>query len=456
MNRSNHHMKYGITILLLWAISTSAQPILIDKVMGIVDDRIVLLSDIEGQYIQIATGTTEAIPADFKCAILDGLLTEQLFVAQSAIDSIEVTEEEVDEQLDAKIRYYAGLIGGFDELEKYYGKSIIEMKEDFRDPIREQLLAQRERASIVSNISVTPSEIVSYFNSIPKDSLPYFNTEMEIGELIIYPKVSAGVREYAKQKIGDLLVRARNGEDFATLAQSNSEDGSAENGGDIGFKGREELDPSYSAAAFKLKIPNEISEVVESAFGFHLIQLIERRGDRIHTRHILIRPKTTSYDLSQAGKLADSIYNLIQSGKMSFTQAVNKFSENATSKNNGGLMLNPASGTNRFEVNELGNYDPLIVKATDTMQVGSVSSPFVFKDERGNSAYRMMYLKLKTKPHQANLADDYDKMQEMALNDKQTRVITEWIEERIAQSYVYLAPDFRNCNELEKWISEQQ
>lgn len=449
--------KIVFSLLILLAAKLSAQPILADKIVGIVDDRIILLSDIEAQYLQNTYQATVPIPADYKCQLLNASLTEKLLVAQSLIDSVEVTDEEVDNELDRRTRSFANVAGSVEKLEEYYGKSIIEMKDEFRPQVKDQLMADRERSKIVGELKVTPSEVATFFNKIPKDSLPYYNAEVEIGELVVYPKVSAAVKEYSKEKITELLNRVKHGEDFATLAGTYSEDPrSADRGGELGFVNRGELDPAFEAAAFALKKPNDVSDVIESSFGFHIIQLIERRGDRINVRHILIKPKTTSFDITTAGKLADSISYLIQSGKYSFAEAVNKFSEDDYTKSNGGMIVNPSTGTNSFDINELGSYDQSLVTATDTMQVGSISNPMIFRNEKNETGYRILYMRAKTRPHQANLKDDYNKIQDMALAQKQSDTITKWLKERIAKSFVFVAPEFRNCKVIEKWNNQQQ
>ncbi|MBA2422921.1 MAG: peptidylprolyl isomerase [Chitinophagales bacterium] len=443
--------------LVLLTGNIAAQPRLADKIVGIVDDRIILLSEIEAQFLQNTYQSTLSIPPDYKCQLLNASLTERLLVAQSIIDSVEVTDEEVDNELDRRVRSFANVAGSLEKLEEYYGKSIIEMKDEFRPQVRDQLMADRERATIVGELKVTPSDVIAFYNSIPKDSLPYYNSEVEIGTLVLYPKVSDAVRDYSKEKITDLLKRIQNGEDFATLAGAYSEDpGSAEKGGELGFVNRGELDPAFEAAAFSLKKPNEISPLVESTFGFHIIQLIERRGDRINVRHLLIKPKTTSFDLNIAGKLADSLYQLIQAGKYTFSEAVSKFSDDEYSKSNGGMIQNPSNGTNSFDINDLGTYDKNLVMVTDSLQVGAISRPVIFQNERGESGYRILYLKSKTQPHQANLKDDYNKIQDMALSQKQTDVINKWLRDRIAKSYVYVAPEYHACKVIEKWNIRQQ
>ena len=434
-----------------------AQPMLADKIVGIVDDRMILLSEIEAQYLQNTYQVTAPIPPDYKCELLNAMLTEKLMVAQAILDSVEVTDDQVENELDRRVRAFANVAGSVEKLEEYYGKSILEMKDEFRPQVKENLLADGEKAKIAGDLKVTPSEVMAFFNKIPKDSLPYYNAATELGLLIIYPKVSEAVRAYSKEKIGELLTRIKNGEDFATLASSYSEDpGSADRGGELGFVNRGELDPAFEAAAFGLKKPNEVSDIVESSFGFHIIQLIERRGDRINVRHILIIPKTTSYDINNAGKLMDSIYYLIQSGKYTFTEAVNKFSEDEYSKGNGGMMVNPSTGANQFDISELGNYDQSLVPATDTLQVGAISKPMLFRNERGETGFRIIYMKSKVKPHQANLKDDYNRIQDMALGQKQVDTINKWLLDRISKSYVFVAPEFHDCKVIKKWINNSE
>jgi len=455
MNRSRSI--FFLIILLLSEISF-AQPQLADKVAGIVDDRIVLWSDIEAQYQQYASQVQKPLPADFKCQLLDQELTDKLLVRQAEIDSVTVTDEEVESKLDENVKAFSNAAGSEEKLEQYYGKSIVEIKDEFRNDIRDRLVSQKERESIVKDVKVTPSDVQAFFNKVPKDSLPYFNSELQVGELIVYPKVNPQVEEYSKQKIQDLLTRVRNGEDFAALASAYSDDpGSADQGGDLGFVNRGEMDPDFEAAAFALKQPNEISDVVKSQFGYHIIQLIERRGDRIHIRHILIKPKITSADIATAANYADSIYNLIQSGKYSFEKAVSKFSEDDYTKDNGGLLENQNGGdATQFEPEDLASYDQTLVPITDTLQVGAVSHPSAFHTKQGQAGFRIVYLKSRTKPHQANLTDDYDRIQQMALTQKQVDTVNKWLRERIAKSYIFVAPEYKNCKVIEKWISNQQ
>lgn len=450
--------RFGLGLMLTYlSMAAAAQPRLVDKVAGIVDDRIVLWSDVETQYAQYAYQNEANLPPTLRCDILDQLLTDKLLNRQAEIDSVTVSDDEVEAKLDQNIRAFANAAGSLEKLEEYYGKSALEIKDEFRPDIRDRMVAQKERETIVKDIKVTPSDVALFFEKIPKDSLPYFNSELELGELVVYPKVNKEVRDYSRQKAADLLKRIKNGEDFAALASAYSDDpGSAEQGGDLGFVNRGEMDVDFEAAAFALKNPNEVSDVVESSFGYHIIQLIERRGDRIHIRHILIKPKITSADVSKAANLIDSVYQLIQAGKITFTAAVAKFSEEDQTKSNAGLLMNPNTGGNEFEPADLAQYDQSLVPITDTLQVGAVSRPLAFRTRQGTAGFRIIYLKSRTPPHQANLNDDYDRIQQYALVRKQAEAVNKWIKDRISRSYVFIAPEYKNCKVLEKWSSKSQ
>lgn len=445
-----------VCMLLFLTQGFSQPPVIADKIVGIVDDKIVLYSDIENQIQQYEQQYKQQVPDAFRCQLLDQILTQKLMLTQALLDSVEISDDEVNAELDKKIRYYSNLLGGQDELEKYYGKSIIELKDQFIPQIREQLLAQREQQGILTDIKVSPTEVKNYFASIPADSLPYYNSEVQLGEIIIYPKVNPEIKQYAFDQITELRNRVViKGENFSNLAKASSQDpGSADDGGELGFRSRGELDPVFEAAAFALKNPGDVSDVIESSFGYHIIQLIERRGERVNVRHILIIPAITSADLVKASKLADSVRNEIFSGKLSFANAVNKFSMDDDSKNNGGIIMNPQTSTPYFETSALGDYDKTIVQLIADLKPGEISQPKVFTNvTNGKKGYRIIWLKTESAPHKANLKDDYDKIQAMALQHKQQEALTEWIIEKISKTYIMVDADYFNCNDLKKWIS---
>jgi peptidyl-prolyl cis-trans isomerase SurA len=443
-------VSFVIAAFVLLANNLHAQ--IVDGIIAIVGTKTILLSDVETQSLQYKTEGSD--PHAVNCQVLEGLLTQKLLISQALLDSIEVTDDEVEGELDRRIRYFSNMAGGTQKLEEYYGKSIIEIKEEFRTDIREQLLAQKAQQEIVKDIKVTPSEVRTFFSTIPADSLPYYNAEVEVGEIVIIPGVSPEVKALAKEQIDELRGRIIKGEDFSTLAALYSEDpGSRDNGGELGFVNRGELDPAFEAAAFSLKNPGDVSEVVESTFGYHIIQLIERRGERINVRHILITPKTTSFDLNRAVAKADSIHQLVTTNKISFEQAALRYSQNDDSKNNGGMLVNPNTNTTYFDVEQLGQYDPQLALDVQKMDVGGVSEPTMYKTPDGKTRYRILYLKSRTKAHRANLKDDYDKIQSVAQQNKQTQVFNDWLKDKKNKNYVRISSDYVNCDNLKQWIN---
>lgn len=434
------------------ASGLKAQPLLVDKVVAIVDNRIILLSDVEQAYLQMTQQPSTRLTESLKCQLLDQMMTEKLLVRQAELDSIVVSADQVEQELDQRIRYFSAMIGSQEKLETYYGKSILEIKEDFREQIRERQLADRMRSTIVEGIKITPSEVAAYFQSLPPDSLPYFNTEVEVMQLVVYPRVNDMVRQYTRQRMEELLARVKKGEDFGALARTYSKDpGSAEQGGDLGFISRGELDPAVEAAAFSLKTPNEVSDIVESRYGFHIIQLLERRGGRIRIRHILLKPEITTYDITRASRRADSIYQLLRNGAYSFERAVGMFSEDDQSRSGGGLLINPSTQNSTFELADLAALDAALVPALDTLQPGQFTAPLLFRNRQGESGFRILYLKSRKPPHQANLRDDFERIQQMALTGKQLEAVNRWLAERMATTYIYLSPEFKSCPELKKW-----
>ncbi len=445
-------MRFIITVTLcLFVISVSAQKV-VDKIVGVVNDKIILLSDVEAQYLQYVEQYGANTPANLRCELLDQAMTQKLMLAQSILDSVVVDDADVDNELDKRVRYFSNMTGGIDKLEQYYGKSIVEIKDEFRNEIKDQMLAQKEQQNIIADAKVNPADVKVFFNTIPSDSLPYYDAELQVGEIIFKPQVVPENKQFALDKINELRNRAMKGEDFATLASLYSEDpGSQDKGGELGFFNRSEMDPNFEGAAFALKTPGDISPVVESSFGYHVIQLIERRGERINVRHILITPRTTSIDLTKASGRADSIYQKLISGKISFLNAVDKFSEDEDSKNNGGMLVNSASGNTFFTMPDLGEKDKTLVFTIDSLKAGQFSKPELFRDEDGKMMYRIVYLKSESVAHKGNMKDDYDKFQAAALSQKQADIFSKWVEEKISRSYIFIDPQYENCASMEKW-----
>jgi peptidyl-prolyl cis-trans isomerase SurA len=441
-------------LLLLWCfpvfLSAEAQDTIIDGVIGIVGGNVVLKSDLEGQYTQFRQqGGITGASADVKCHILEGLLIQKLFYHEAQVDSVKVTDEEVDNEMDRRMRYFIAQLGSPDELEKYFGKSISELKAELRDMIKESMMSDRERAKVTDAVTITPYEVRSYYRKIPNDSIPEVPSEFEIGIIAKTPVIGQAERDAAIEKLKGIRERILKGDDFATLAVLYSEDpGSAKQGGELGFFQRGSMRPEFEAAAFKLK-PGEVSDIVETDDGYHIIQLIERRGDFINVRHILIQPQVSLADMNKTRNLLDSVADQIRSNNLTFVKAVQIYSDDPT-RNNEGMMINPQTRDIKFEAEDL---DPKVFFVVDKMKVGEISQPVKW-EERGKVSYRIYYLKMRTTPHKATLEEDYARIQDKALLQKQFEVLTKWENEKIASSYVWIAPPWDRCTFQLDWISK--
>lgn len=440
--------------LLLWfcigmALGAFAQRAILDKVVGKVGSELVLLSEVEEQYA-LMKGQNANVPTSARCNIMDALLVNKLLLNQAKLDSVAVSDDEVETQLNARIdRILAYMNNDISQFEAYYGQTINQVKEQFREDLRNQILTDRMRAQIMKDVTVTPSEVKAFFNAIPKDSLPYFNSEVEVSEIVYSPQVNAAEKQKAIDKLQEIRRRiVEGGEDFATLAQKYSDDGSARGGGDLGWTRRGKFVAEFEAAAYNLE-PDSISEIVESEFGFHLIQLLERRGNSIHVRHILIKPEITDADLEKARTFMDSVRHLILNDSISFSLAVKRFSDkNTQSYNNDGRMVNPSSGNTFFEV---GDLDPDIYFAIDTMKVGGITQPFEFRNPVGETQFRIVKLESRTAPHRASLALDYFKIQQAAIDSKKNEFINDWVKDKIDNTFISIDPMFNDCTNLDKW-----
>lgn len=447
---SNMKKLLSLGLCLLNVMCVWAQSSVIDKVIGTVGGELVLLSEVEEQRALMLSQNPTAMPADIRCNILDGLMVNKLLVNQAKLDSILVSDEDVESQLNARIDRIMEYMGGdVSQFEAYYGQTVPEVKEQFREDLKNQVLMERMRAQIMKDVTVTPSEVKTFFNNIPKDSLPYFNAEVEVSEIVYKPKVNAEERQKSISKLEDIRKRiTESGESFEGLAQKFSDDGSARGGGDLGWAKRGKFVSEFEAAAYNLE-QNEISPVVETQFGFHLIQLLERRGNSIHVRHILIKPDITEADLELARTHLDSVRHLLLSDSVTFSIAVKRFSDkDMQSYNNDGRLVNPASGNTFFEV---GDLDPDIYFAIDTMKVGGITAPFEFKSPVGEAMYRIVRLESRTAPHRASLQLDYFKIQQAAIEAKKSEFINTWVLDKIDNTFVAIDNSYKGCNILNKW-----
>ncbi len=440
-------------LAILVATQLVAQREVIDKVIANVGSEYVLLSELEEQVALISERQGGKLPPDVRCLMLDNLLTQKLLVNQAKIDSVEVSEEEVEAQLSARIEQILDYMGGdVNQFEDYYGQSIGEVKESFREDLRSQLLSERMRGKVMEGITVTPSEVKAFFKKIPRDSLPYFNSEVEIGEIVLKPEINATERQKAIDKLKAIRTRiVDDGEKFEEMATKYSDDfASARIGGDLGWTKRGKFVAAFEAAAYKLE-ENEISDIVESEFGFHLIQLLGRRGNSIQTRHILVKPEITDADLDLAMSKLDSVRQLLMSDSISFSKAVKKYGyKEVQSFNNDGKMVNAGSGNSFFEV---GDLEPSIYFTIDTMQVGEYSKPFSFTDPRGETFYRLVQLQSRTTPHVASLEKDYAKIQTAAIEQKKSSQTAKWVEEKVLSTYIRIDQSYLGCPGIDKWLA---
>jgi len=439
--------------LVLSGYHALSQEKVVDRIIAVVGKNMILESEIEAQYLQYRMQSGIAgSAASIKCQILENMLLENLLLNQADLDSITVAESEVEQTLDHRLRFFISQFGSQDKLEEFYQKSIIEIKEEFRDLVRNQMLVGEVQKNITANVFVTPSEVRSYFKSIPIDSLPLINTEVEMIQILKVPPVSMEQRVLIKEKLRDLRRRIVEGENFATMAILYSEDpGSASKGGEIGFFGRGELYPEYEAAAFKLK-EGEISEIIESRAGYHVIQLLERRGDYVNTRHILLQAKPSPIDKEKARQELDSVMHLIRDEKITFEEAVRKYSDDP-GKHNGGLIINPQTGTGKFEMDQL---EPQLSFIVNRLEVGRFSTPVLTMTEEGQEAYQLVKLISRTEPHRANLSDDYNRLQAMALEEKKLRKLSTWVNKNISNAYVMVIDDYRACGFEYKWFPDDR
>jgi len=425
--------------------------VVVDQVVAVVGQNIILESDIENQYYQyrmqsgmISGGTS------VRCQMLENLLFQKLLLNQAEIDSIVIQDLQIEQTMDQRLRYFIAQLGSRERFEEYYGKSVEEFKEEFRDDIEDQLKVEQAQAEIVANVAVTPSDVRTFFRDIPEDSIPLVNSTVLIGEIVRTPPVSLEQKLAVKDRLRDLRKRVLEGESFSTLAILYSEDpGSAKKGGELGFYGRGELYKEFEAVAFKLK-EGEVSEIVETQAGFHIIQLIERKGEYVNVRHILLRTKVSPIDLAKAKDYLDSVAGLIRSDSLSFEEAVKQYSD-ADNKNSGGLLINPITGTNNFEVSQL---DPQVSFVIDKLQVGEISNPVIMETEDGRQAYRLLYLKKRTLPHRANMQEDYDLIQQWALEEKKAIAFQEWTAKKAQKTYIKINDKFRECDFEYDWFGK--
>ncbi len=449
MSNTLRMQKFAIALILLFftLASPAQKKQTLDKIVAKVGSQNIKASDIESQYYELRAND-ENISDTTRCGLMESALLQALFVAKAERDSIWVPEEQVEAELDNRLRYFVYQYGSEENIMRITGKSLQQMKDDFRPKIKNQMLAKQVQNEIFAAVKVNPREVTDFYNSIPQDSLPKYGAQVEVAQLILIPKASDEIEQYTYQKMVDLRKEiVEDGKSFDIMAGIYSQDpGSKNNGGELGIITKDQVVPAFANNVFKLA-DGEISQVFRSRYGYHIAQMMKRDGDKAKVRHILMKPTVTNADMDKYLDSLSYIRGQIDSGKISFQKAVGKYSQDDQSKMTGGFVLD-ANGNSFVELDLL---DPQALKIVDTLEVGKVSAPHLFQDQNtGETEARIIYLKNKTKPHVANLEDDYDNIQRLALQQKQFEEQEIWVRDNVNDYYVEITNDYSDCENVNR------
>lgn len=447
-------MRLKTIFCMLWAFSAAgaalAQPKLVDEIVATVGSEIILWSDIQLQKNQIKAQGYKGDISD--CEVLEEILFEKILLNQAKVDSVEVSDDMVNSELNKRIDVFVRQIGSVEALEDYYGKSMSEIREEFFDALKDQLLVQRMEQEVSSDVNVTPSDVQSFFESIPKDSLPFINASVEMAMIAKFPKAAQEEIERVRTRLRGFKESVETGQDeFETLAALYSEDpGSASRGGALGLKPRGTWVPEFDAAAFSLN-EGEISAPFKTDYGWHIMQMVERRGELYNANHILLIPKVSADGLNTARTELDSIRILVLRDSVSFPLAASRYSDDERSKNQNGAMVNQQTGSTVFEMDEL---DPGLFLTIDTLERNEISRPVFFQNEAREKGYRVIKLVNRTEPHRANLTDDYQILQNMASEKIRAETMDRWMRRRIDETFIKLNEAYRDCDFGYPWVKE--
>ncbi len=448
------NFKFLSTCLFFFAIAlaASAQNNVAEEVAWVVGDEPIYKSEIEEQYQQALYERAD-IDGNPYCVIPERMAIEKLFLHQAKIDTIEVQNSMVQQAVDSRINYFVANLGSKEKVEEYFRKPMAALREQLINTIRDQYTIQQVQSNLTKDVKATPADVRKYYNELPKDSLPYIPKEVEVEIITVNPIIPQQEIDEVKARLRDYAQKVNNGEaDFSTLAILYSEDGSSSYGGEIGFRSKAELDPEYANVAFNLNDPKKVSKIVETEFGYHIIQLIEKRGDRINTRHILLRPKVSQKDLDSAVVKLDSLKAEIDRKKFTFEEAAQYVSQDKDSRNNNGLMLNEKTRTNFFEMADLPSE---IGKTVDKMKEGEISAPFIMMNEKNNrQQVAMVKLVKRIDGHKADLAEDYQRIKDMYEEKKKSEIIENWVKEKQKNTYVRIEDGWRNCEFKYNWLKK--
>jgi len=439
-----------LAVLVSSVLFAQQYKVVADKILGVVGDRIILYSDIKNT-IDDARRQGSVIPEGAECSIMEQALVSKVLMLQAEKDSLPVSEDEVEAELDQRVRYFIQQYGSQDVLEEIAGKTIYQIKDEARESVRERKLAEAMQHKIVESVRITPTEVKAYFEKIPKDSLPYFESELEICQIILYPKANRDLEKYIVDELNnykkqvDLKIAT-----FQQLAQRYSEDpGSKERGGEyqVNRNDKNLWDPTFLSMAFRLK-EGEVSAPFKSKFGYHIMQLVERRGDDAIVRHILRIPVPTEEEIKESINKLDTVRSKIISGSMNFAEAALKNTEDESAKFQGPCVLG-RDGSSYVTIDQL---DKDLVVMLDKLKPGEYSQPVAYTDASGKKAVRLVYFKSRTEPHRLNLDDDYNKIAQAALEQKKQEVLEKWLIGKIPSYYIMVADDMQGCSQIKKWV----
>ena len=447
---------YALMLMLFAVVSVYGQDNVIDEVVWVVGDEAILKSDVENERLN-AQYEGRKFDGDPYCIIPEQLAIQKLFLHQAAIDSIEVSEQEIISDVERRTNWLIDQIGSKEKVEEYYNKTSTQIREMLRENIRDGKTVQKMQQQIVGEIKITPAEVRRYFKDLPQDSIPFVPTQVEVQIVTLEPKIPLEEVERVKKTLRDYTDGINSGKmSFATYARFYSEDpGTARRGGELGFMGKGELVPEYANVAFNLQDPNKVSKIVETEFGFHIIQLIEKRGDRINTRHILLKPKVEEKDLEAALVRLDSIADDIRNQKFTFDDAATYISQDKDTKNNHGLMANKNTGTARFEMQDLAQVSQEVAKMVENMNVGEISRAFTMINDKGKEVCAIVKLKSRINGHKATISEDYQRLKAIVMEKRSEDKLEKWIKEKQKHTYVRINEKWQKCDfKYPGWIKE--
>jgi len=442
-----NNLKYILSsLILVFAVSVggvraqSESGVIVDEIIAKVDNYIVLKSDLEKAYLNYLSGGNQAAP-DTKCRILAQLISGKLMLAKAEIDSVLVSDIEVESNLQRRMQMIMQQYGGTEEqFEQYYGKTVEELQSEIRDQVKEQMVISKMQDNITSDVNVTPAEVRKFFNQIPNDSLPYFSTEIEVAQIVKIPEPNDSIKQAIKERLAVIRSRILSGESFEAMAKEYSQGPSGPNGGNLGWASRGMMAPGFEAAALKLE-KGEISEPFETEFGIHIVQLLDRRGNEYNSRHIIIIPEPSVEDIYKAEEYLDSLRTRIVEDTLTFAYMAREYSDDKQTSSRGGFFTDQ-QGSTRVAAEEM---DPTIYLALDSISVGDISDPIRFRTLEEKEAVRVLFYKSKLPPHQANLRDDWQKIQTAALNQKKNKTLNDWFNEARDDVFINIDDEYEFC-----------